>query len=179
MKTKKNILSLNSNGWGKKSIEEKSKAFLDGLFMVIPKELFQAYTVDELEMILNGLPFVDIADWELHTTYKGSYYKNHQVIRWYWQVMKELTQEQLSKFFLFCTGSTRPPVEGFRALQSNRGELHKFNIESMKYNKDHTGMKAHTCFNRVELPMYPTKELLKENLLNILNTDFNGVFGIE
>lgn len=162
----------------KKSIEKKISSLLDGLYMVIPNELLQIYSVDEFEMVLNGLPFIDLADWEYHTNYKGSYYKNHQVIKWFWQTMKELDQEQLAKFYQFCTGSTHPPVEGFRSLQSNRGELHKFNVESVKLTSG-TGMKAHTCFNRLELPMYNSREQLKENLINILKTDFNGVFGIE
>jgi len=69
-------------------------------------------------MKLNGLPFIDLTDWEVNSIYKGSYYKNHQVIKWFWEVMKELDQEQLSKFFHFCTGSTRLPVEGFRYILS-------------------------------------------------------------
>ena len=83
-------------------------------FQVIPKELMQGFGVEEFEMVINGLPFIDINDWEVNTIYKGSYYKSHQIVKWFWQVMKELDQAQLSKFFLFCTGSTRPPVEGFR-----------------------------------------------------------------
>lgn len=98
----------------KKSIEKKISAVLDGLYMVIPNELLQIYSVDEFEMVLNGLPFIDLADWEYNTNYKGSYYKNHQVIKWFWMTMKELDQEQLAKFYQFCTGSTHPPVEGFR-----------------------------------------------------------------
>ena len=81
---------------------------------MVGPELFKAYSAEELEMIMNGLPFIDIKDWEENTVYKGSYYKNHQVIRWFWEIMKDLKQEQLSKFFHFCTGSSRPPVEGFR-----------------------------------------------------------------
>lgn len=77
-------------------------------------ELFQVFTVEELEMILNGLPFIDIVDWERNTTYKGSYYRNHQIIKWFWEAMHELDQEQLAKVFRFCTGSQRTPVEGFR-----------------------------------------------------------------
>lgn len=127
-------------------------------------------------MILNGLPFIDVNDWEYHTHYKGSYYKNHQVIRWFWEIMKTLDQSELMKFYQFCTGSKRPPVEGFRALQSNRGEFQKFNIESVKSGK---GIKAHTCFNRLELPMFQTKELLKNEMVKILKLDFNGVFGVE
>lgn len=40
-------------------------------------------------------------------------------------------------------------------------------------------MKAHTCFNRLELPMFGTKELVKEEMMRILKIDFNGVFGVE
>jgi len=142
-------------------------------------------------MILYGLPFIDVNDWETTTIYKGAYYKNHQTIRWYWEVIKELNQEQLSKFFYFCTGSKRPPVEGFRyrfclislklfsALQSNRGEIQKFTIESVKFDKENISLKAHTCFNRLELPMYTEKGMIKSAVDTILNMDFSGVFGLE
>jgi len=101
---------------GKKSIEPKVKSLLDGIYHVVPKDFFQIFDIQEVEMLLYGLPFIDVNDWEGTTTYKGSYYKNHQIVKWFWESMKELNQEQLSKFFYFCTGSTRPPVEGFRYL---------------------------------------------------------------
>jgi E3 ubiquitin-protein ligase HUWE1 len=81
---------------------------------VISAELFQVFTIEELEMVLNGLPFIDTNDWEANTTYKGVYNRNHQVVKWFWEVVKTLDQEQLSKLFHFCTASTRAPVEGFR-----------------------------------------------------------------
>lgn len=176
---KEEYIKLKLAWLGKTSIEKKLTAFLDGLFMVLPKEQFHVFTLEEIEMILNGLPFIDVHDWEHNTVYKGSYYKGHQVIKWFWQVMRELNQEQLTKFYHFCTGSTRLPVEGFRALQSNRGETCKFNIESAKYTKETAGLIAHTCFNRLQMPMYPSKELVKEHIHSILRIDFNGVFGIE
>jgi len=49
----------------------------------------------------------------------------------------------------------------------------------VKYTKGSTGLVAHTCFNRLELPMYPSKELVKEHIYAILRMDFNGVFGVE
>jgi len=176
---KEEFIQLQLNYLGKTVVSKKLHALLSGLYQVVPEETLQIYTIEELEMKLNGLPFIDLTDWEVNSIYKGSYYKNHQVIKWFWEVMKELDQEQLSKFFHFCTGSTRLPVEGFRVLQSNRGDLQKFTIESIKYLKESSGLKSHTCFNRLELPMYPTKELLKEKLFEILNSDFTGVFGIE
>ena len=72
------------------------------------------YDVEQLEMVINGLPFIDVLDWEANTNYKGLYSKSHQTVKWFWELMKELNQEQLSKLFHFCTGSSRVPVEGFR-----------------------------------------------------------------
>jgi len=62
---------------GKKSMEKKINAFLDGFHMMIAKDNIQVFDIDEAEMIFNGLPFLDLADWEANTIYKGSYYKNH------------------------------------------------------------------------------------------------------
>jgi len=87
---------------------------LEGIYHVVPKDFFLIFDIQEIEMILYGLPFIDVNDWEAMTVYKGSYYKNHQITKWFWEIMKTLNQEQLSKFFYFCTGSTRAPVEGFR-----------------------------------------------------------------
>ncbi len=81
---------------------------------MIPAELFQVFTIEELEMLLNGLPFIDTIDWEANTNYKGVYNRSHQVVKWFWEVVKTLDQEQLSKLFHFCTASTHAPVEGFR-----------------------------------------------------------------
>jgi len=164
---------------GKKFIQKKIDYFLQGLNQVIPAELFQVFTIEELEMLLNGLPFIDTNDWEANTVYKGVYNRGHQVVKWFWEVVKTLDQEQLSKLFHFCTASTHAPVEGFRALQSNRGEYAKFTVESVKYNKDSPGLSAHTCFNRLELPVYPKKEILEAHIRGILGADFEGVFGIE
>ena len=64
-------------------------------------------------------------------------------------------------------------------LESNRGAYSKFCIDSAKYVKGESFITAHTCFNRIVVPMYPTQELLREHLKLIFETEFNGVFGIE
>lgn len=42
-----------------------------------------------------------------------------------------------------------------RKLESNRGNYSKFMIESTPYVKTNPYPKGHTCFNRLELPLYP------------------------
>lgn len=145
-------------------------------------------------MMIAGVPFIDVGDWEANTIYKGSFHKTHDVVQWFWQEMKTYDQKQLAKILQFCTGSTRVPVEGFRydfpvwnsaymviyrVLESNRGALSKFCIESTKYVKDQSFITAHTCFNRIVIPLYPNAQLLKDHMKMIFEQDFNGVFGIE
>lgn len=64
-------------------------------------------------------------------------------------------------------------------MQSNRGEVQRFTIESIKNETGNSGLKAHTCFNRLELPMYQNKEAVKGAVQTVLTMDFNGVFGLE
>ena len=39
-------------------------------------------------------------------------------------------------------------------LESNRGAYAKFKIVSVKFDGEHSFPRAHTCFNRLDLPLY-------------------------
>ena len=79
----------------------------------------------------------------------------------------------------FCTGSARVPVGGFKELESNRGEVCKFTIMQIPYVSGVKNyIKAHTCFNRIEVPNYVTKEKLKENIYFLADNEIVG-FGID
>lgn len=88
---------------------------------VIPAFYIKGLTIAEFEMIFNGLSNIDLKDWEFNTIYQGKYYKDHKVIKWFWEILKTYSQDQLQKLLRFCTGSSRTPIEGFRVLESNRG----------------------------------------------------------
>lgn len=96
--------------------------------------------------------------------------------------MEELTQEELGRFLQFCTGSSRVPLNGFSALESNRGEIAKFTIESVNITNSNKNtkafIKAHTCFNRIDLPLFNTEEQLKEALDFVVKNEIVG-FGID
>ena len=67
-----------------------------------------------MEMLLYGMPFIDLQDWFDHTEYKPPYDKSNQIIKWFWQIMDGFDQEQLARILHFCTGSSRTPIHGFR-----------------------------------------------------------------
>lgn len=77
-------------------------------------------------------------------------------------------------FFKFCTGCSKVPVDGFNSLTSTRNKYKKFCIESRTDTSKL--IEAMTCFNRLYIPIYNTKERLNHVIKTIIsnNTDFFG-----
>ena len=133
----------------------------EGFFNDLPENIINQFHSDDLESLINGVPFIDLEDWRLNTEYRAPYNENHQVIIWFWKALANLSQKQLSNFLVFSTGSSRVPIEGFKALESNREQNSKFTIDVALYIKNEKNfIKAHTCFNRIDLPNFPSEREL-------------------
>ena len=64
-------------------------------------------------------------------------------------------------------------------MESNNGYLSRFTIEYINYNKNIKNfIKAHTCFNRIDLPCFPNKNELKEAIKFVSENKILG-FGME
>ncbi|KAM3128561.1 hypothetical protein pb186bvf_019329 [Paramecium bursaria] len=164
--------------YSQKSIEPYISDFLNGFHLIIPKSVISVFNAEEFEMFLFGLPFLDLDDWINNSIYKGcDRYDVH--ICWFWDILKQWNQDQLKQFLRFCTGSTRVPVEGFAKLESNRGEVSLFCIEQSIFDQNNPYPRAHTCFNRIDLPKYQNKQQMEMFLLATLDESLNGQFGLE
>ncbi len=151
----------------------------ESLSEMIPLEIIEKFTSDELELIINGKPFIDIEEWKENTEYGIGYNQYSSTIKWFWEIMENLNQQQLSNFLLFSTGSGRVPLGGFAELESNRGTITKYKINSVDYVPGVKNyIKAHTCFNRIDLPKFPNKQLVIDAVGFIANCQLFG-FGIE
>ena len=151
----------------------------ESLFNLIPKDVIQKFTSDELELLINGRPFIDLEDWRQNTIYKTPYNNNHKLILWFWDILENLSQKELSNLLMFSTGTSRVPFGGFSCLESNRGNISKFTIEYVSYTKGKNKfIKAHTCFNRLDIPNFDTKEELQEAIKYISSNEIIG-FGID
>lgn len=154
-------------------------ALLQGFYEVIPPPLLSIFDPNEFELLLCGLPNIDVKDWIQHTKYRGSFEAKgarNQVIRWFWDVVEnEMNQEQRARLLQFATGTSRVPVQGFKGLQGSDGNIKLFTIEDAN-----TGPfpRAHTCFNRIELPRYKSRDELSKYLLLAIQTEVTG-FGFE
>ena len=90
--------------------------------------------------------------------------------------MNELAKEDLFLFYKFCTGCTRVPIDGFNSLQGTRNKYQKFCIESPPttlVGSSNRLIEANTCFNRIYLPEYETKETMRSIIKKILENDTN------
>ena len=149
-----------------------------GIKKVYPIECFSEFSGDQLSLLINGTPFIDLSDWTENTEYKD-YKITDEIIINFWEILNDLSQDDLSKFLLFVTGSSRVPIGGFKSLESNRGNKNKFTIVKIEYNnKTVNYLRAHTCFNRLDLPNYPNKDLLYKGIRFALDNEILG-FGIE
>ena len=133
----------------------------EGLFSFIPKEILCSINSSEFELLVCGQPFIDVNDWNKNSIYKGDYNKNHKLVKWFWDEVYKLSQEDLRKLLQFSTGTSRVPINGFKKLESNRGEIAKFCLNSVAYNenKKNNYIRAHTCFNRLDVPIFPNQEV--------------------
>ena len=155
------------------------KRIRESLFSVIPKNVIDNFTADQLELLLNGRPFIDIEDWKQFTEYRAPYSSEHYLIIWFWDIISQLSQKELSNLLMFTTGSSRVPLGGFSSLESNRGNNAKFTIESIPYIPNQKNyIKAHTCFNRLDIPYFNDINELKEAILFVCNNEILG-FGID
>ena len=149
-----------------------------GINTIFPVEYLKIFTSDQLGLLINGTPFIDTDDWRMNTIYKN-YNDYDNVIVDFWDIISNLSQEELSNFLLFCTGSSRVPIGGFKSLESNRGQLSKFEIVKSEYKAGEKNyLRAHTCFNRLDLPNFPDKNTLNEAVRFALENEVLG-FGIE
>ena len=78
-----------------------------------------------------------------------------------WQIVKaEFSDEQRARLLQFSDANV--PVEGFDDYKTFGNTCH-FTIMGVPLKQKISG--AHTCFNRLELPMYTSKKDLRQNLL--------------
>ena len=159
----------------------------EGFYSVIQDDIIgKFYTSRELDFEIVGFKIVDLQDWKKNTIYKGEFNENHETIKMFWDYLSTMKQEDLMKFFEFCTGLCNVPVNGFGSLKGIGNKIQKFTIEPLidydpvnkKTNNQFKLIEAKTCFNRIMLPLYKKKEELKKAMDIILNFD-SAYFGLE
>lgn len=155
------------------AIRPQINSFLEGFNELVPRELISIFNDKELELLISGLPEIDLEDLKANTEYTG-YTAASNVIQWFWEVVKAFNKEDMARLLQFVTGTSKVPLEGFKALQGISGPQ-RFQIHKA-YGAPDRLPSAHTCFNQLDLPEYTTKEQLQERLLLAIH-EANEGFG--
>jgi len=140
-------------------------AFSEGLSSVLPLEVFALFTGLELREMICGHPDVDVDLLRRVVEYEG-YDENDTIIKYFWEVLREMTRKQRKLFLQFVWARSRLPTKeiDFEA---------PFKIQ--KYTKDKNGdtnaalPSASTCFFSLSLPEYKDKTILRSKLLFAIN----------
>ncbi|KAI5605065.1 hypothetical protein POPTR_001G368600v4 [Populus trichocarpa] len=153
------------------AIRPQITSFLEGFNELVPRELISIFNDKELELLISGLPEIDLDDLKANTEYTG-YTSASSVIQWFWEVVKGFNKEDMARLLQFVTGTSKVPLEGFKALQGISGPQ-KFQIHKA-YGAPERLPSAHTCFNQLDLPEYTSREQLQERLLLAIHEASEG-----
>ncbi|XP_071478227.1 E3 ubiquitin-protein ligase NEDD4-like [Diadema antillarum] len=149
-------------------------SFMEGFSSLVPRELLKMFDENEIELLLSGLGDINVNDWRSNTAYRGGYHANHIVIQWFWKAVLAMGAEMRARLLQFVTGTSRVPMNGFAHLYGSNGPQ-LFTIE--KWGSPNALPRAHTCFNRLDLPTYESYHVLRNKLRTAVeNTQgFEGV----
>ncbi|KAM3862489.1 E3 ubiquitin-protein ligase HECW2 [Diretmus argenteus] len=157
-----------------RGVAQQTESLVRGFYEVVDMRLVSVFDARELELVIAGTAEIDLADWRNNTEYRGGYHDNHIVIRWFWAAVERFNNEQRLRLLQFVTGTSSIPYEGFASLRGSNGPR-RFCVE--KWGKITSLPRAHTCFNRLDLPPYPSFSMLYEKLVTAVEE--TSTFGLE
>uniref|UniRef100_A0A3Q2PVK2 HECT-type E3 ubiquitin transferase n=1 Tax=Fundulus heteroclitus TaxID=8078 RepID=A0A3Q2PVK2_FUNHE len=157
-----------------RGVVQQTESLVRGFYEVVDARLVSVFDARELELVIAGTAEIDLSDWRNNTEYRGGYHDNHIVIRWFWAAVERFNNEQRLRLLQFVTGTSSIPYEGFAALRGSNGPR-RFCVE--KWGKITSLPRAHTCFNRLDLPPYQSFSMLYEKMLTAVEE--TSTFGLE
>ncbi|XP_065184331.1 E3 ubiquitin-protein ligase HACE1-like [Sycon ciliatum] len=155
-------------------ILDQITAFLDGFTKLIPQRLVALFDEFELELLMSGLPDIDVRDWQNHTLYTGGYDENSEIIKWFWEIVHSFDRKECILLLQFSTGSSRVPHGGFANLSGSH-DTQNFCIARVDLSSNPNSLPtASTCFNMLKLPEYASKEILYDRVSVALHYGSQG-----
>jgi E3 ubiquitin ligase SMURF1/2 len=109
-----------------RGIEQQFLALQKGFSELVPIHMLRPFEEHELELVIGGLGSIDVEDWKLNTRLKHCTLDT-PVVKWFWQIVELYGAEMRARLLQFVTGSSRVPLQGFKALQG------KFNNTTVNF----------------------------------------------
>jgi len=131
-------------------------SFVDGMSHLLPVELLPILSADELRAMLCGNPDVDVDLLKRVVEYEG-FTEEDDVIRYFWDALREMSNADRKKFLQFVWARSRLPNKESDFDAS-------FKIQKASGGNDSSLPSASTCFFSLALPEYTSKSILKQKL---------------
>ncbi|XP_062900489.1 ubiquitin-protein ligase E3C isoform X1 [Mobula hypostoma] len=142
-----------------KQIRPHCLAFRQGVANVVNLEWLRMFDQQELQVLISGAQIpIDLEDLKNFTNYSGGYSADHAVIRIFWNVVENFTNDEKRKLLKFVTSCSRPPLLGFKELYP------AFCIHNGGTDLERLPT-ASTCMNLLKLPEFYDESLMKSKLL--------------
>ena len=148
----------------------QTKAFLSGLGEIIQPMWLSMFNQSELQRLIGGdSSEIDVSDLRANTTYSGLYVvgddeEEHPTIKIFWDVLRNMDDQDRKKVLKFVTSTPRAPLLGFSHLNP------KFSIRDSGGGDEARLPSTSTCVNLLKLPRYGSARVMREKLLYAVNS---------
>lgn len=158
---KKEYVNLRTNLSLVRSIEKQVQAFCDGFDSFISPDELNIFTSNELNLLICGIPKIDVVDLKNNTVYESPYTENSDVVKFFFSAISKWKNYDLIKLVMFITGSSKIGNGGFKEFCERTGNP----IKIQKAGEKVSMPQSHSCMNTLYLPQYHSEEELNEKLL--------------
>jgi E3 ubiquitin-protein ligase HUWE1 len=130
-------------------IKDQLDEFCKGFHALIPIDEIKYLQPSELDLIICGVPEINIQDLKENCQLHQPYEPNHPVIQRFFRVLEKWDNEKRAKLLKFWTGSSKVPQGGFKTFRDTNAPM------SITQGGDKERLPvAHTCLLQLSLPVY-------------------------
>ncbi|KAL6107277.1 uncharacterized protein ACO6RY_10950 [Pungitius sinensis] len=144
------------------SVQAVFEEFQRGFFQVCDRDPVTLFRPEELQGLLVGQDIYDWATLKQNTLWDVWFGSSTKQM--FWEVFDELTEDQRKDFLWFLTGSRRVPILGMDQVRM------KVQVTQVQIGQryDQHFPEALTCHSILRLPLYSSKEIMREKLIEAL-----------
>ena len=140
-----------------------------GIYDVLPANSLEGLNSEDFRLLLNGVAEISIHTLASYTTISDESKepsRRPQFEKWFWATLDRMSQQEKQELLFFWTGSSHLPAseEGFQPLPTI----------TLRPPSDQHLPTANTCINRLYIPVYSSKSILKAKLLQAIKTKTFG-----
>uniref|UniRef100_A0A095AQV0 E3 ubiquitin-protein ligase UBR5 n=1 Tax=Schistosoma haematobium TaxID=6185 RepID=A0A095AQV0_SCHHA len=163
------------------AVQEPLEQLRQGVFDVLPRNALDGLTAEDLRLLLNGTGDIDVDVLCGYTTFvdetgtgsnvdvtKSCDNTNlvNRLKKWFWCTVRSMDMKQRQDLLYFWTSSPTLPAsaQGFQPMPSI----------TIKPPDDHHLPSANTCISRLYLPLYSSRHILRDKLLQAIGTKCFG-----